>query len=296
MKRILSLLLCLGMLLSSFSFTTMADEAVQDEVYQSESSEQPQDDEPAQENPAQDDAAPVDAAQGEPTQDETNASTWATVADVMSAAAASEPTLADGFYQITSASELAWFADAVNAGDYTINAMLLANLDLSAWDWTPIGGGSAATAFQGEFDGAGHTISGLTVSGTTYRGLFGRVSNAVIHDLTLTDASVTASGSYAGILAAYTTDTEISDVTLENVTLTVDTSASSCYAGTLVGSASGGSMDGLTLQHATVTGGAKTYRCGGLFGSASGTTIRNASLADVSVTGYYMVLAVWPVV
>lgn len=74
-----------------------------------------------------------------------------------------------------------------------------AAIDLTEVQWTPIGSGEQP--FLGELDGNGFTVTGLAVdTDADYAGLFGSVEGALIHDITLSDASVTG-GSYAGVLA-----------------------------------------------------------------------------------------------
>ncbi|MFA5444785.1 MAG: BACON domain-containing protein [Bacteroidales bacterium] len=77
--------------------------------------------------------------------------------------------------------------------DSTIH--LLADLDMSAVaDWTPIGEhtyyllfNERNSSFSGTFDGNNHTVSNLSITGTTYRstGLFGSVIQAEIRNLIL---------------------------------------------------------------------------------------------------------------
>lgn len=88
-----------------------------------------------------------------------------------------EPVLnADGYYVISSASELAWFSDKVNAGERSAKAMLTSDIDLGDYDWTPIGS-TVAKSFTGEFIGNGHTIKGLYINQpkNNYLGFFGCV-------------------------------------------------------------------------------------------------------------------------
>lgn len=84
---------------------------------------------------------------------------------------------ADGRYVISSASELAWFRDKVNAGDAAepLKATLTADIDLGDYDWTPIG--DTSHPFTGEFTGNGHTVRGLYIDqpGSNMLGLFGSV-------------------------------------------------------------------------------------------------------------------------
>lgn len=65
------------------------------------------------------------------------------------------PTQTDGVYQIGTAAELKWFADAVKT-DSTIKGVLTQNIDLNHRDWTPVDAN-----FAGELNGAGHSITNL---------------------------------------------------------------------------------------------------------------------------------------
>ena len=120
--------------------------------------------------------------------------------------APAEPAQKDGVYQIGNADELVWFVKKVNGGENAISAVLTKDIDLADVVWAPIGNGSVA--FAGSFDGAGHTVSNLTVDYTTaasgerlYLGLFGQVEgtpekHAVIQNLTVT-GSVNAASEFS---------------------------------------------------------------------------------------------------
>ena len=94
-------------------------------------------------------------------------------------AAGTVPTLSGGVYQIGTASELIWFANAVNSGSQSIKGKLTADIQLNtagstANKWTPIG--TQESPFCGTFDGDGHTVSGVYVdSGIDCAGFFGSV-------------------------------------------------------------------------------------------------------------------------
>lgn len=68
-----------------------------------------------------------------------------------------------GVYQIGTAAELAWFADAVNKGDTTISGKLTANINLNGKAWTAIG--TSSNKFAGTLDGDNYTVSGLAGTG-----------------------------------------------------------------------------------------------------------------------------------
>ena len=73
------------------------------------------------------------------------------------------PKTENGVYQIGTAAELAWFADAVNKGDTTISGKLTANINLNDKAWTAIG--TDSNKFAGTLDGDSHTVSGLAGTG-----------------------------------------------------------------------------------------------------------------------------------
>ena len=96
-------------------------------------------------------------------------------------------------YQISTADQLKLFRDIVNgAGGQTQNrgacAVLTADIDLKNEEWTPIGNYTEGNQiyYEGTFDGGGHTISGLNVTGEfVYAGLFGTVKDGTIKSLTV---------------------------------------------------------------------------------------------------------------
>ena len=115
-------------------------------------------------------------------------------------------------YLITNRAELAYLAKQVNSGDdYNGNNFALtADIDLSAYYWTPIG--SDTYPFKGNFDGRGHCVNGLkveTVSWTAYAGLFGCTPVGILRNLgiRLADAGIQANSTrgsaYVGGIAGY---------------------------------------------------------------------------------------------
>ena len=118
-------------------------------------------------------------------------------------------------YQISTATGLKWFRDVVNgANGQTQNlgacAELTADVDLENDAWTPIGQNTGddpkdTLAYSGTFNGNGHTISGLNVTGEfAYSGLFGYTEGAAIRDLTVagkvTSTSTDSSTAVGGII------------------------------------------------------------------------------------------------
>ncbi len=116
------------------------------------------------------------------------------------------PTKSGDYYQIYSGYHYAWFVNEVNKNKkYTIKAKLMNDIDLGDEPISPIGGNAAGTAFKGEFDGQGFTITGLNIIGTTtYIGMFGHCATAgtQIHDFTVY-GKVSGTKNYVAGVCAY---------------------------------------------------------------------------------------------
>ena len=121
----------------------------------------------------------------------------------------------NGVFQITSGSELAWFAEQVNQGHKDLCAELVNDISLGGKNWTPIGA-SAAHSFAGSFDGMGHVIRGLYLDvEDTYVGLFGKVTGGngqKIQNLTAS-GTIPVGGrvSYVGGIVAQVSGNDASD-------------------------------------------------------------------------------------
>ncbi len=118
-------------------------------------------------------------------------------------------------YRIATAADLIALSEDPN--DYDEHFILTADIDLSAYDGRdgrPAFHGIApdtdldklyyqGIAFTGVFDGGGHKLSHLTITGNSYLALFGELaSTAVIRNLGIEDANVTGSGDFIAPLAA----------------------------------------------------------------------------------------------
>lgn len=115
-------------------------------------------------------------------------------------AVGTQPSLGDGTttnpYQIATKDNLLWFADHVNQGNVTACAILTADITINTGvldgngnlnggkyeTWTPIGSwdDNYAKGYRGEFNGDGHTISGLYFNDETRSavGLFGMANGS----------------------------------------------------------------------------------------------------------------------
>ena len=113
-----------------------------------------------------------------------------------------EEAIQQGYTVIKTADELQAMKDDLD-GKY----ILMNDIDLSGYDWTPIGTfdfdtGDLSQAFTGEFNGNGYVVRNLTINKPTedVAGLFGAVNGGTIENVGLENINV-AGGATAGALA-----------------------------------------------------------------------------------------------
>lgn len=177
---------------------------------------------------------------------------------------ATEPASVDGVYEIGTGAELAWFAAEVNKGN-SADARLTADIDLGDFDWTPIG--SQSKMFTGNFDGAGHSVTGLYINTpkANYKGLFGYVkgasaaSQASVKDVTV-HGEVTGqqySAGVAGYIHQYTI--------IERCANYADVTGVKTYTGGITGYMANASASVVDCYNTgDITG---TSNCGGVVGA-----------------------------
>ena len=127
--------------------------------------------------------------------------------------------------QIYNATDLQNINDDLN-GDYE----LLADIDLTGIDWTPLGDVNppVGNPFTGTFDGRYHTVSNLTLvrtaadgAGHSNLGLFARaISPATIKNLKLENFNITGRGNIGALVGGNWAGMDMFDVHVNNVTLT----------------------------------------------------------------------------
>ena len=186
-----------------------------------------------------------------------------------------------GNYTVTTADGLLAWAEAARENPST-NCTLTKNIDLTGKTWTPIG--TSGNTYKGTFDGGGHTITGLTVTGSDeYTGLFGRIGyGGKVMNVKLEGVQITSdnsSGSVGGV-AGWSYGT----IEYCSVSGSVSGSGSDGYtgsgAGGVVGYQVGGSITGCSSS-ATVKG---VVVAGGIAGDASGASLTGCyATGDVSV-------------
>ena len=145
----------------------------------------------------------------------------------------------DEVYEISNTGQLYWFAQQVNNGNTSINAVLTANITVNSnllssleYDedgnvkngdsftrWTPIGN-SSSNKYTGTFDGHRYTISGLYFndSSADYVGLFG-YNSSTIKNVGVIDSYFKGDyyvGGVCGVNLAYFAATSIATATIEN--------------------------------------------------------------------------------
>ena len=207
------------------------------------------------------------------------------------------PEVINGVYQIDSADDLFWFAGLVNGDssvcrgriiqDNSAKAVLTCDIVINdgnvagcggakadGWkEWVPIG--NVKSAFAGELDGDGHTISGLYVNNpkAAYAGLSGvMTAPGTIHGVGITNSYISGK-LYAGGICARVNDSQnrpvaiINDCYVSDSVIAVTSSIAVTYAGGICGSFGDGDMYNC-LSTAKVYGASDSGYIGGVCGGA----------------------------
>ena len=104
-----------------------------------------------------------------------------------------------GVYQLTNAGNLLWWAQYVNAGNPASDAVLSADVDLSAAKYIPAG--TPENRYVGTFDGQGHSVTlALNNPETNYQGLFGVATDGATIKYVVVKGSVTGKNYVGGIV------------------------------------------------------------------------------------------------
>ena len=144
-----------------------------------------------------------------------------------------------GVYHITSASELNWIKNQINAREIINPTIVLdCSINLFNKEWEPISS-SDSSIFRGLFDGNGHTISNLKITNTrNYNGLFG-INEGTISNLKTTGSIIVSSSStsqiYCGGIVGYSNKGEILNCSSSCTITATQTQNGSCHAGGIAG-------------------------------------------------------------
>ncbi|MCQ2433865.1 MAG: hypothetical protein MJ062_01335, partial [Oscillospiraceae bacterium] len=194
----------------------------------------------------------------------------------------------DGVYEISNAGQLYWFTNEVNIdNDGDANAVLTKDITVNSGVLDENGELNSDTSnfrawinygsqyYQGTFDGAGYTISGLYFndSDTTYVGLFG-LNSGTIKNVSVTDSYFCGNG-YVGGVCGYNKGI------IENCSNT-GTAESNCYAGGICG------YNGCTIKNCSNTGAVEgSESAGGICGdnAKDGTIEYCYNIGDATAIG-----------
>lgn len=204
-------------------------------------------------------------------------------------------------FTLTSAEQFAGLAKLVNESKYTfenktvelgVNVRLNDTSNFASWgksaparSWTPIGYYKTGV-FQGNFNGNGHTISGVYVNdsaGTSFGGrpaLFGYIKGADIGNFTIEYSYVNGKNA-TGVVAGYTEDIApaFHDITLSHCAVAGTTDGTALLMGKT------GAFDEINVSNITVIASSVdcTHSGGAIFGFISGTTINAINITGCSV-------------
>ena len=191
----------------------------------------------------------------------------------------------NGNVTISDEESLFWFAQQVNVRGNTFKGKTVSLADDIALTakWTPVGV-SVAKSFQGTFDGKGHAITGMKVSGAYQAygyGFFKLVISATVKNVTFTQAEV--KGEYSnvvGCVAGYSYGSS----TFENVHVTNSLVYAFGKVGGFVGMAEDAgattTFRNCSVEATTIHGG---YNVAGFCGLVMGTcAFSGSSLTDVT--------------
>jgi hypothetical protein len=155
--------------------------------------------------------------------------------------------------------------------DWDKHFKLMADIDLSGHSYN---GALIArqTSFTGVFDGNGHTISHLTITGMSYLGLFGELASwAEVKDLGMVDVNISGSGDVVGGLLGSNQ---------------WNAAVTRCYStGTVNGVNNVGGLVGINSRHLTQCYSTVAVSGDYLVGGMVGTNKRNGIVKDCYSTG-----------
>lgn len=189
----------------------------------------------------------------------------------------------DDPYLLATAADLKAFRDMANAeASSKLCATLTADIDLGGEAWTPFepSSGYVSEAYAGTFDGANHTIKGLSVNSTSSNGvgLFGTVCGATIKNLKV-EGNVSASNSafVGGIVGKTQTSATIDSCSFAGTVTSTKKNGSAGTAG-IIGRVNAGTV--------TITNCANTAAINGTSAIAAG-ILGNGGSNKVTIENCY---------
>ena len=188
----------------------------------------------------------------------------------------------DDPYLLATAADLKAFRDMANAeASSKLCATLTADIDLGGEAWTPFepSSGYVTEAYAGTFDGANHTIKGLSVNSTSSKGagLFGTVCGATIKNLKV-EGNVSASNSafVGGIVGRTQTSATIDSCSFAGTVTSTKKSGSSNATAGIVGKVNKGPVTITNCANTATVNGNGNIAAGILgYGGSNKVTIEN---------------------
>lgn len=201
-------------------------------------------------------------------------------------------------YKITNLSELMGLSEAVAQGEsysgkhFELQTDLdLQDLNLNNGDWNPIGwfknkadlSGKPKTAFEGIFDGAGNTISGLKFTKMDHRysylGLFGYLKNGEIKNLTIEADEISGNDNVSLLVGCIEGNSKIYNVTVNGVVYgTGDTGS---IAGEVTGGTKQAVIENCTADNVVLNSEGIQAFIGGIVGNAQKTDIVDCKVSTL---------------
>ena len=196
------------------------------------------------------------------------------------------------FYVITTADELAWFANQVNGGQSTINAVLGNDIvfgkdknTTSTVQWTPIGK-DISHRFDGIFDGSNYTIYGMYSKGLSLAGFIGVLNtNGVVRNLKTNAGYISGIFRIGGVVAH--SNGFIQNVENNNKVESSYGDSAVVYVGGVAAHNQGTIIN--CLNTASISNSAREARAGGVAGYNTGRIemCKNSGSISASVVGHY---------
>lgn len=197
----------------------------------------------------------------------------------------------DDPYLLATAADLKAFRDMANAeASSKLCATLTADIDLGGEAWKPFEGPSVGGAYAGTFDGANHTIKGLSVNSTSSAGagLFGTVCGATIKNLKV-EGNVSASNSVfvGGIVGRTQTSATIDSCSFAGTVTSTKKNGAAGTAG-IVGRVSAGTVTITNCANTATINGTSAIAAGILgYGGSNKVTIENCYNTGAISGQYY---------
>lgn len=207
---------------------------------------------------------------------------------------------------IRTADDLFAFAKLVNRDELAnLNVIQVADIDLEGKEWTPIG--HYTIRFAGIYNGAGHTITGLKITGNyDEQGLFRYTEGATLTGINLINPSINGQRNIGALVGLSSTGTHISNCSVQGGTIEgfSDIGAlvgqnrgtiAACYADNITVTATDNTAGGLvgwnelgTIAYSYATGTVNTpYGKGALVGVYNGGTIASCYAITTDALNIY---------